>query len=329
MLVFVLCTVIFNLCVLTTSSDALTVSLYVLLVSFKETVMMGRACVGSHECCFSSRLLLWIEKRPSCLCRKLCLGPCKHLVGLVGNGKWRCMGKEPKRDKQLSSWLWLKVLKNMFGEWTANIIVKCWLQDISEQFNQNNNLKLVARAHQLVMEGYNWGHVCTCLFSLWLGLCLLMPLLLSKLHKLSVLIWSFLHGFSKDVWSLMGQEHKVVTIFSAPNYCYRCGKSLDSLCSSYYWFFSFVSMPVFTMYEDVFFTSSVLLTTWTFLVGQQEICLILVLFPAGNMASILEVDDNMGHTFIQVNPFPWIDVTCWCRRLYVFLHAGSVNGDGG
>lgn len=68
-------------------------------------------------------------------------------------------------------------------------------QDISERFNQNNNLKLVARAHQLVMEGYNWGH-----------------------------------------------EHKVVTIFSAPNYCYRCG----------------------------------------------------------NMASILEVDDNMGHTFIQV-----------------------------
>jgi len=72
-------------------------------------------------------------------------------------------------------------------------------QDISEQFNHNNNLKLVARAHQLVMEGYNWGH-----------------------------------------------EHKVVTIFSAPNYCYRCG----------------------------------------------------------NMASILEVDDNMGHTFIQFEPAP-------------------------
>jgi hypothetical protein len=35
-----------------------------------------------------------------------------------------------------------------------------WIvQDISEQFNHNNNLKLVARAHQLVMEGYNWGHV--------------------------------------------------------------------------------------------------------------------------------------------------------------------------
>ncbi|MQM01958.1 hypothetical protein Taro_034715 [Colocasia esculenta] len=69
-------------------------------------------------------------------------------------------------------------------------------QDISEQFNHTNNLKLIARAHQLVMDGYNWGH-----------------------------------------------EQKVVTIFSAPNYCYRCG----------------------------------------------------------NMASILEVDDCNGHTFIQVS----------------------------
>ena len=48
-------------------------------------------------------------------------------------------------------------------------------QDISEQFNHNNGLTLVARAHQLVMEGYNWCH-----------------------------------------------EKNVVTIFSAPNYCYRC-----------------------------------------------------------------------------------------------------------
>ncbi|KAJ9680428.1 hypothetical protein PVL29_019682 [Vitis rotundifolia] len=72
-------------------------------------------------------------------------------------------------------------------------------QDISEQFNHTNNLKLIARAHQLVMEGFNWDH-----------------------------------------------EQKVVTIFSAPNYCYRCG----------------------------------------------------------NMASILEVDDCKGHTFIQFEPAP-------------------------
>ena len=30
-------------------------------------------------------------------------------------------------------------------------------QDISEAFNHNNSLTLVARAHQLVMEGYNWS----------------------------------------------------------------------------------------------------------------------------------------------------------------------------
>lgn len=49
-------------------------------------------------------------------------------------------------------------------------------QDISEQFNHKNGLTLVSRAHQLVMDGYNWSH-----------------------------------------------EMNVVTIFSAPNYCYRCG----------------------------------------------------------------------------------------------------------
>ena len=59
-------------------------------------------------------------------------------------------------------------------------------QDISEQFNHTNNLKLISRAHQLVMnvtyildnlslQGYNWSH-----------------------------------------------DKNVVTIFSAPNYCYRC-----------------------------------------------------------------------------------------------------------
>jgi serine/threonine-protein phosphatase 2A catalytic subunit len=49
-------------------------------------------------------------------------------------------------------------------------------QDISQNFNHTNNLKLIARAHQLVMNGYNWSH-----------------------------------------------EKQIVTIFSAPNYCYRCG----------------------------------------------------------------------------------------------------------
>jgi serine/threonine-protein phosphatase 2A catalytic subunit len=49
-------------------------------------------------------------------------------------------------------------------------------QDVTAAFNFRNGLRTVARAHQLVMEGYNWSH-----------------------------------------------EQNVVTIFSAPNYCYRCG----------------------------------------------------------------------------------------------------------
>ena len=56
-------------------------------------------------------------------------------------------------------------------------------QDISEQFNAANGLNLVARAHQLVMEGHNWAH-----------------------------------------------DQNVVTIFSAPNYCYRCGMHIFHLC---------------------------------------------------------------------------------------------------
>ncbi|MES1922200.1 Serine/threonine-protein phosphatase 2A catalytic subunit beta isoform [Bonamia ostreae] len=48
--------------------------------------------------------------------------------------------------------------------------------DKSAEFNHRNNFSLIARAHQLVMQGYNWSH-----------------------------------------------SRSVVTIFSAPNYCYRCG----------------------------------------------------------------------------------------------------------
>eukprot|EP00640_Fibrocapsa_japonica_P003384 CAMPEP_0113935504 /NCGR_PEP_ID=MMETSP1339-20121228/2652_1 /TAXON_ID=94617 /ORGANISM="Fibrocapsa japonica" /LENGTH=317 /DNA_ID=CAMNT_0000937683 /DNA_START=86 /DNA_END=1039 /DNA_ORIENTATION=+ /assembly_acc=CAM_ASM_000762 len=49
-------------------------------------------------------------------------------------------------------------------------------QDITEQYNHTNGLMFISRAHQLVMEGYQWTH-----------------------------------------------NQGVVTIFSAPNYCYRCG----------------------------------------------------------------------------------------------------------
>lgn len=49
-------------------------------------------------------------------------------------------------------------------------------EDITQKFNHTNGLKYIVRAHQLVMDGYQWLH-----------------------------------------------NHSVATIFSAPNYCYRCG----------------------------------------------------------------------------------------------------------
>ncbi|KAH0474350.1 MAG: uncharacterized protein KVP18_005224 [Porospora cf. gigantea A] len=49
-------------------------------------------------------------------------------------------------------------------------------EDVSQEFNHRNGLEIIARAHQLVMDGYLWTH-----------------------------------------------KESVVTIFSAPNYCYRCG----------------------------------------------------------------------------------------------------------
>lgn len=48
-------------------------------------------------------------------------------------------------------------------------------EDISKQFNRANGLNLIARAHQLVTNGFSWSH-----------------------------------------------DKSVITIFSAPNYCYRC-----------------------------------------------------------------------------------------------------------
>ena len=59
-------------------------------------------------------------------------------------------------------------------------------KDISETFNHTNGLTLISRAHQLVMEGYNWCH-----------------------------------------------DRNVVTIFSAPNYCYRCGNQVKYISPQY------------------------------------------------------------------------------------------------
>jgi len=71
-------------------------------------------------------------------------------------------------------------------------------QDISEAFNHNNGLTLVARAHQLVMEGYNWSQDRN-VVTIFSGKCF------SYLYYCFVMM--------------------ILTCFIvvAPNYCYRCG----------------------------------------------------------------------------------------------------------
>lgn len=54
--------------------------------------------------------------------------------------------------------------------------------DVTMKFNYTNDLHLICRAHQMVMNGFNWSH-----------------------------------------------DRNLCTIFSAPNYCYRCGNQAGIL----------------------------------------------------------------------------------------------------
>jgi serine/threonine-protein phosphatase 2A catalytic subunit len=76
-------------------------------------------------------------------------------------------------------------------------------QDISEAFNHNNGLTLVARAHQLVMEGASNISIHK-----------------QNAHFFDPRFFLLFWGGKGYNW---GQDRNVVTIFSAPNYCYRCG----------------------------------------------------------------------------------------------------------
>lgn len=74
-------------------------------------------------------------------------------------------------------------------------------QDISEAFNHNNGLTLVARAHQLVMDGFNW----------------------SQERNVRAASEQTAMRTRQRMLTFRLFRSQVVTIFSAPNYCYRCG----------------------------------------------------------------------------------------------------------
>jgi hypothetical protein len=113
-------------------------------------------------------------------------------------------------------------------------------QDISEQFNHTNGCRFIARAHQLMMEGYMWQH-----------------------------------------------NKNVVTLFSAPNYCYRCGNQVlpDQMHMSPFSLY-------FSIAHNMPFPPHVL------------ICLHLHLFPKAAIMRVGDKNSGLEEQFVQYEARP-------------------------
>lgn len=85
--------------------------------------------------------------------------------------------------------------------------------DVVQQFNATNNLEMICRAHQLVMEGYKWHF-----------------------------------------------NESVLTVWSAPNYCYRCGNvaailELDENLNREFTIFEAAPQVYFCQSDDLYFAN--------------------------------------------------------------------------
>ena len=90
--------------------------------------------------------------------------------------------QEVPREGPMSDLLWSDPEEK--EGWNASMRGAGYLfgADVTLKFNYTNDLHLICRAHQMVMNGFNWSH-----------------------------------------------DRNLCTIFSAPNYCYRCGNQAGIL----------------------------------------------------------------------------------------------------
>lgn len=100
---------------------------------------------------------------------------------------------------------------------------------VTAEFNHINGLELICRAHQLVQEGLKYmfeGETLSCSECCCSGaLVHMLPILMSTDSRTSE---ALLGKFVIHLRSLRGDfsggaDQSLVTVWSAPNYCYRCG----------------------------------------------------------------------------------------------------------
>lgn len=116
--------------------------------------------------------------------------------------------------------------------------------DVVAQFNAANDIHMICRAHQLVMEGYKWHF-----------------------------------------------NETVLTVWSAPNYCYRCVNTLQNTLAAIFFFFFPAFIPsCLVSYWNILLSLTSSVSVWT--------------FRCGNVAAILELDEHLQREFIIFEAAP-------------------------